>query len=268
MVKILCKNTDTAMEFQEGISLLDVLPHFDIKSPFPIISAKVNNVSQGLKYRAFNSKTVEFLDYTSSSGKRVYCRSLCFLLSKAVADAFPGSRIYIEHSISNGYYCNFHKSDDSPFTPEDVAAIRAQMKSLVNRNIPFHRLEAPVEEAVRIFREQHSLDKVRLLETIGQPYTDYYMLDGMADYYYGRLVPSTGYLNVWGLEPYHNGMLLRVPDRDNPSMLAPFVDQPKTYEMFAENLRWNIIMRLNTVGDLNHALQDGMGSELIQVSEA
>ncbi len=268
MVKIVCKNTGAEKEFQEGISLLEVLPYFDIKSPFPIISAKVNNVSQGLKYRAFNSKTVEFLDYTSSSGKRVYCRSLCFLLAKAAADVFPGSRIYIEHSISNGYYCNFHKSDDSKFTAEDVAAIRAQMKALVNKNIQFHRLEVPVEEAVRIFREQHSLDKVRLLETIGQPYTDYYMLDGMADYYYGRLVPSTGYLNVWGLEPYHNGMLLRVPDRDNPSMLAPFVDQPKTYEMFAENLRWNIIMRLNTVGDLNHALQEGMGSELIQVSEA
>ncbi|MCR5708881.1 MAG: nucleoside kinase [Bacteroidales bacterium] len=268
MVKIVCKNTGAEMEFQEGVSLLEVLPYFDIKSPFPIISAKVNNVSQGLKYRAFNSKTVEFLDYTSSSGKRVYCRSLCFLLAKAAADVFPGSRIYIEHSISNGYYCNFHKSDDSKFTAEDVAAIRAQMKALVNKNIQFHRLEVPVEEAVRIFREQHSLDKVRLLETIGQPYTDYYMLDGMADYYYGRLVPSTGYLNVWGLEPYHNGMLLRVPDRDNPSMLAPFVDQPKTYEMFAENLRWNIIMRLNTVGDLNHALQEGMGSELIQVSEA
>ena len=129
MIKILCKNTGTAMEFQEGISLLEVLPHFDIESPFPIISAKVNNVSQGLKYRAFNSKTVEFLDYTSSSGKRVYCRSLCFLLAKAAADAFPGSRIYIEHSISNGYYCNFHKSDDSRFTPDDVAAIRAQIRA-------------------------------------------------------------------------------------------------------------------------------------------
>ena len=268
MIKIMCKNTGTAMEFQEGIQLLEVLPHFDIESPFPIISAKVNNVSQGLKYRAFNSKTVEFLDYTSSSGKRVYCRSLCFLLAKAAADAFPGSRIYIEHSISNGYYCNFHKSDDSEFTPDDIAAIRARMKSLVSRNIQFHRLEVPIGEAVRIFKEQHSLDKVRLLETSGQPYTDYYLLDGMADYYYGRLVPSTGYLHVWGLEPYHGGMLLRVPDRDNPSMLAPFVDQPKTYEMFAENLRWNIIMRLNTVGDLNLSLQDGNGSELIQVSEA
>lgn len=268
MIEIYCKNTGTKAEVVEGTSLLEILSLFTFDHEYPIISARVNNVSQGLKYRAFNSKTVEFLDYRAASGKRVYCRSLCFLLAKAANDAFPGSRIYMEHSISNGYYCNFYKADNSPVSDSDIAAIRAQMKSLVDQDIQFHRFDVPLEEAVSIFRKQGAIDKVKLLETSGDVYTNFYKLGDTVDYYYGRLVPSTGYLNVWGLERYHNGLLLRVPDRDNPTMLAPFVDQPKTYSMFAENLKWNIIMRLNTVGDLNHAIKNGYGSELIQVSEA
>lgn len=268
MIEIYCRNTGTSVEVNEGTSLLEILPLFQFDNQYPILSARVNNVSQGLKYRAFNSKTVEFLDYTASSAKRVYCRSLCFLLAKAASDVFPGSRIYMEHSISNGYYCNFYKADNSTVSDADIAAIRAQMKSLVDLDIQFHRFDVPLEEAVSIFRKQGSIDKVKLLETSGDVYTNFYKLGDTVDYYYGRLLPSTGYLNVWGLERYHNGLLLRVPDRDNPSMLAPFVDQPKTYSMFNENLKWNIIMRLNTVGDLNHAIRNGMGSELIQVSEA
>ena len=268
MITIYCKNTDSRESFPEGTSLLEMLDTFKVESRFPIISARVNNVSQGLKYRAFNSKDVEFLDYTAASGRRIYTRSLCFLLTKAASETLPGCRLYMEHSISNGYYCNLHKADDSQLSEQDICSIRAKMLELVEQDIQFRRFDVPTEEAVRIFEAQGSDDKVRLLKTCGEVYSNYYMLGDTADFYYGRLLPSTAYLKVWDLMPYQQGMLLRVPDSGNPNIVAPFVDQPKTFEMFSENLKWNIIMNLNTVGDLNLACQNGQGSELIQVSEA
>ncbi len=270
MLQIYCKNTGTTKEFQEGTTLLEMLSEFKFEMPFPIVSAKVNNVSQGLKFRVYNNRDIEYLDVRESSGMRVYCRSLCFLLCKAAKEAFPGSRIYMEHPISNGYFCNFKKAGKRPrpLTEKDVEKIRAKMRDIVNGNIAFHRREVQLEEAIKLFRERGYEDKVKLLETSGQVYSDYYLLGDTPDYYYGRLVPSAGYLQVWGLELYHGGMLLRVPDHHCPDKLAPMVDQPKTFSLFSENLRWNIIMGLSNVGDLNHACLEGRGSELIQVSEA
>ena len=268
MLRIFCKNTGTSQTFPEGTSLLEMLPSFDFERPYPIVSAKVNNVSQGLKFKVYNNKDIEFLDVRSDSGMRVYCRSLFFLLCKAARDVYPDGRIYLEHPISNGYFCHFNKVDGSETTLEDVARIRARMQEIVSEDLPFHRYEVHTDEAVRIFKERGYADKVKLFETSGTVYTDYYTLGDTPDYYYGRLCPSAGYIQVWGLEPYHGGMLLRVPDPHDPTALRPFVEQPKTFGMFAENLRWNIITHLNTVGDVNHACLKGSGSELIQVSEA
>lgn len=268
MINIYCKNTGETASFREGTSLLEMIPSFNLQLPYPIMSAKVNNVSQGLKYRAFNSKDVEFLDGTSFSSCRVYCRSLCFLLSKAASDVFPGSRVYMEHSISNGYYINFYKADGSGPTAQDVEAIRNRMWELVKEDIQFHRLEARLDDAIAIFKKIGYMDKVKLLETSDRPYTDYYTLDGKADYYYGRLVPSTGFLKTWALDPYEKGMLLRAPGTDDPLHVKDAVPQPKTFAVFAEMLKWNIIMGLNNVGDLNHACLDGRASDLIQISEA
>jgi len=202
------------------------------------------------------------------SGHRVYIRSLCFLLYKATQDIFPGSKLFIEHTISRGYYCNFKKKGGEPLTPEDVKTLSDRMQEIVNLDIPFRRNEATTEEAIRIFAERGFSDKVKLLETSGQIYSDYYTLGDTADYYYGPLVPSAGYLTVWALEPYHDGILLRVPDWNDPTRLAEKVDMPKTYEMFAEKTRWDIIMRLSNAGDVNKAILKGYASELIQVSEA
>lgn len=268
MIQIFCKNTGTSKEFEEGTSLLDMLDSFDFPRPYPIVSAKVNNVSQGLKFRAYRSKEIEFLDARERSGMRVYNRSLAFLLCKAVKDVFAEGRIFIEHPISHSYFCYLKKGDKSAVKAEDIERIAARMREIVREDLPFRRLEVPVEEAVRIFKSTGSEDKVKLLHTSGEVYTDYYTLGDTPEYFYGRLVPSAGYLKVWDLVPYHNGMLLRVPDKDNPDVLAPFVEQPKTFEVFRENLRWNSIMGLATVGDVNIAVENGYASELIQVAEA
>ncbi len=268
MLRIFCKNTGTSMEFPEGTPLLDAVDAFVFDKPYRIVSAKVNNVSQGLKFRLYQNRTVEFVDVRDTSGMRVYCRSLYFLLTKAVHDTFPGAKLYIEHPISNGYFCNLRKKDESELTPADVELVKSEMAGIVERNEAFHRHEVPVEEAIDLFTDLGYDDKVKLLETSGQVYADYYTLGDTADYYYGRLVPSAGFLTVWDLVPYHQGMLLLIPDQHNPLQVAPPVDQPKTFEMFTENLNWNLIMNLNTVGELNHACQKGKASEIIQVSEA
>ena len=277
MLQIRCKNNNVTKSFPEGTSLLEVYQEFadDIKLPYPVVSARVNNTSQGLKFRLFQNRDVEFLDAREGSGHRVYVRSLSFLLYKATQDVFPGSKLFIEHSLSRGYFCNLRKRPPlSPpvgggqVTDEDVAKIKARMQEIVNLDMPFRRTEATNEEAVRVFSERGFSDKVKLLETSGQIYSDYYTLGDTVDYYYGPLVPSAGYLQVWDLERYEDGLLLRVPDWHNPLKVAEKIPQPKTFEMFAEKTRWDIIMRLSNAGDVNKAIMRGHASELIQVSEA
>ena len=268
MVQVYCKNTKETKRFPEGTSLLQMLSEFDCHRPYPIVSAKVNNVSQGLKFKVYQNKDIEFIDVREPSGMRVYCRSLYFLLYKATCDVLPGSNLYIEHPISNGYFCHVKKADNTHITPEEISLLEIRMKELVEKDLPFHRYDVQTEKAIKEFRKAGFEDKVRLLETSGEAYTDYYTLGDTADFFYGKLVPSTGYLTVWGIQPYHDGLLLRVPSREDPSQLAPFVDQPKTFEMFNEALRWNIIMGLSTVGDVNEAFLNGKASELIQIAEA
>jgi len=276
MLQIRCKNINVTKSFPEGVSLLDVYQEFadEVHLPYPVVSARVNNTSQGLKFRLFQNRDVEFLDAREGSGHRVYVRSLSFVLYKATQDVFPGSKLFIEHSLCRGYYCNFRptpspsRREGRKITDEDVAKIKARMEEIVALDMPFRRMEATNEEAIRVFAERGFQDKVKLLETSGQIYSDYYTLGDTVDYYYGPLVPSAGYLTVWGLERYEDGLLLRVPDWNNPSVLAEKMPQPKTFEMFAEKTRWDIIMRLSNAGDVNKAVMRGYASELIQVSEA
>ena len=268
MLKIFCKNTGTFQEFQEGTTLLEMLPAFEFDRPYDILSAKVNNVSEGLKFRVFNNRDVEFLDFRSYSGRNVYCRSLSFLLCKAARDLFPDYKIVLRRPISKGYYCNVDKPDGSEVTPEETSQIREHMQELVAKDIPFRRHEVQTSEAIRIFKKLGYEDKVKLLRTCGDVYITYYTLQDTADYYYDALVPSTGLLKVWDLLPYRGGMLLRVPDRHAPEGLAPFFEQPKTFDIFTETLRWNRIMGLGNVGDVNCACLSGKASDMIQISEA
>lgn len=268
MVKVFCKNTGTVKEFKEGTTLLDMVPHFEFEKPYAIISAKVNNISEGLKYRVFNNRDVEFLDYRSYSGRNVYCRSLCFLLCKAARDLFPTCRIVLRRPISKGYYCELVKGDGSNVNQSDVDKISSRMRTIVEQNIPFKRNEVRISDAISLFSELGYEDKVKLLKTSGEVYISYYTLGDTADYYYDSLVPSSGYLKVWDLSLYKGGLLLRVPDRHRPDELAPFHEQPKTFEIFKETLSWNRIMGLDNVGDVNEACLAGKATDLIEVAEA
>ena len=270
MLQIRCKNNNITKSFPEGISLVDVYKEYadELQMPYPVVSAKVNNTSQGLKFRVYQNRDVEFIDARAGSGRRVYVRSLCFVLYKATSDVFPGSKLFIESPLSRGYYCNFKKRGNETLTDEDVARISQRMQEIIDLDLPFRRTESTTEEAIRVFKERGFHDKVKLLETCGEVYSYYYTLGDTVDYYYGPLVPSAGYLNVWKLERYQDGLLLRVPDKHNPLVLAEKVDMPRTFEVFAEKVRWDVIMGLTKAGDVNKAVLKGHASELIQVSEA
>lgn len=268
MIKIHCKNNGEVRGFQEGISLREAAQEFDFPKPYPILGAKVNNVCEGLSFRVFNSKDIEFFDYSSYNGRNIYCRSLCFLLTKAAKDIFPNCNITIRRPISKGYFCVVDKVDGTPLSHSDVDAIKARMKEIVEEDLVFKRFHVPVAEAVELFRSRGYEDKVKLLETCGDVYITYYSLGDTIDYYYASLVPSSGYLKVWDITPYRGGILMRVPNRHKPEELAPFTDQPKTFDILSETLKWNRIMGLDNVGDVNLASQSGKASELIQVAEA
>ena len=268
MVRIYCKNTGTYKEFLEGTPLLDIAPQFEFDKPYEILAAKVNNVAEGLRFRVFHNRDVEFLDYRTYIGRNFYSRSLCFLLYKATRDLFPESRMTIRRPISKGYFCSVYKNDGSFLTEEDVEAIGSRMRELVNENIPFKRKELQIGEAIKIFKESGDLDKVKLLETCGEVYITCYSLGDVTDYYYDELVPSTGYLKTFGVKLCHGGILLRVPDRHHPEDLAPLHEEPKTFEVFAETHKWNWIMGLSNVGDVNESILKGNASDLIQISEA
>ena len=268
MIKIYCVNTQTSAEFPEGTALIDMLPAFQFEQPYPILSAKVNNVSQGLKYRAFNSRQVEFLDYRSYLGRSVYCNSLCFLLFKAVKDIYPDSKVVIRRPISKGYFCTVDKGDGTELTEEQLEKVRERMRRIVEKDMLFRRYEVRQEEAVELFTKLGYNDKVKLLKTVNDVYVNYYTLGNTADYYYDALLPSTGYMKVWSLTMYRGGLLLRVPDRHHPEQLAPFFEQPKTFEVFSETSKWNKIMGLSNVGDVNLECARGEAPDLIKVAEA
>ncbi len=268
MVKIFCKNTGTYKEFAEGTTLQDMIDKFDFDKPYDILCANVNNVSQGLKFRAFNSRDVEFLDYRTYAGRNVYSRSLCFLLYKAARDLFPKCKVEMFRPISKGFFITIDKRDGNPLSALDVENVKKRMLEIVAEDLPFKRYEVQTSEAIDVFRKSGDYDIVKLLETCGDVYVKYYSLGDTVDYYCGVLLPSTSYLKVWDLKAYRSGALLRIPDRHNPPQLAPFYEQPKTFEVFAEADEWNRIMRLSNVGDVNKACIEGSASDLIQVAEA
>ena len=265
-ITIRCKNTGREHRVPVGFNLEEFYEMLDLNLPYGATSAKVNNKVEGLHYMLFNDKDVEFLDITTSSGLRTYTRSLFFVLYKAVRDLYSGARLRIDTPVSNGYYCQL--SLEGGVTPEVAERLRTRMQEIVDAHLPFHRITCPTDEAISRFRADGLPDKVRLLESLGSLYTTYYTLDDTADYFYGSLLVNTSQLYLFDLVPYGEGLLLRLPDPHNPSELRPMVEQPKMFEVFREQHRWNAILGVTTVGDFNKACARGFTNDLINVSEA
>ena len=266
MLQIYCKNINKSKCFPIGITLLDIYSGFGLNMPYGPVSAKVNNKVESLTFRVYNNKDVEFLDLCSSSGMRTYVRSLFFVLYKAVEDLYPNGNIVLEHPISKGYYCQLKL--DRSIGLDDVQRIKQRMKEIIAEDLPFERFEKHTDEVVELFRQKGMNDKVQLLETSGNLYSYYYTLGDTIDYYYGSLLPSTGYLHLFDLVKYYDGLLLQVPNRSNPSKLEEMLKQEKMLEVLKEHRQWNQILGIGTVGDFNKACNAGYATELINLSEA
>ena len=265
-IKIWCKNNKKNLNISTGSTLSDIFSQSGLKMEYGPINARVNNKVEGMHFRVYKPKEVEFLDMHDSSALRTYTRSLFFVLNKAARDLFPDCSVIIDIPVSNGYYVDLRLG--RPVTPADVDAIRQRMQEIIAAALPIHRHETTTEEAIQMFQASKSFSKVRLLEGTGSLYTTYYDIDGYVDYYYGSLLTNTSQLYLFGLEPYYDGMLLRSPTQADPSQLGELVRQDKMFEIFKEHHRWQDILGMRTVGDLNMAIRKGYSSQLIQLSEA
>ncbi|MBQ8989729.1 MAG: nucleoside kinase, partial [Prevotella sp.] len=265
-VKIHCRNTDTTIEVPIGSTLEEAYGQLGIEMAHGPISARVNNKVEGMHFRLYKQKEVEFLNITSASGSRAYTRSLFFVLCKAAHDLFTPCKVSIDIPVSNGYYVNLNIG--RPVTLDDAGAIRRRMQEIINAAIPIHRHETTTEEAIRMFTEQGQQSKVKLLQSTGRLYTTYYDIDGYQDYYYGSLLTNTSQLYLFGLEKYYDGLLLRLPSREHPEELGEMTHQDKMFGIFKEHHQWQDILGLRTVGDLNDAIMHGFTANLIQISEA
>ena len=265
-VTIYCTNTKTYRDFPTGANLIKILEGFAIHSQFKIVAAKVNNKIEPLNYQAYHNKTVTFVDLSEPPGMRTYVRSLCFLLSKAVAEIHPEAQLYIEHPISLGYFCRI--SNISAIDEKAIDAIKAKMWEYISADLPFEGIEEETEKVVKIFRDRGFEDKASLLETSGELYSKYYRMGDTVDYFYGCLTPSSGYIHLFDLELYNDGLLLRIPNRANPVELEPVVLQPQMYNVYREHLKLLNIIGVDNVGDMNIANKVGRMPDVIKISEA
>ena len=266
VLHIRCKNNKKTQEVPIGSTLSDIYKEINLQMPYGPVSAKVNNKVEGLHYRVYHNKDVEFLNLLTPSGIRTYTRSLFMVLCKAVHDLYTGSQVVIDIPVSNGYYCNLQLGHE--ITAEDVDRIRTRMQEIVDAKMPIQRYETTTEEAVKIFTELGDTQKAKLLRSSGSLYCVYYVLDDYKDYYYGSMLTNTSQLHLFGLEPYFDGVLLRIPSAQDPSKLGELIRQDKMFEVFKEHHRWQSILGIKTVGDFNEAVKNGLSTDLINVSEA
>ena len=266
VIQIRCKNNKKIVNVNIGSTLSDVLNEINLKMPYGPVCAKVNNKVEGLHYRLYHKKDVEFLDMTSGSGSRNYTRSVFFVLCKAVKDIWPESHVVIDIPVSNGYYCDLRIG--RPVTEEDVAKVKARMDEIIAAAMPIRRHESVTEKAIKLFSDLGDTAKVKLLQTTGRLYTTYYDIDGYYDFYYGSLLTNTKQIYLYGLDKYYDGMLLRIPTMTDPSKLPEMIRQDKLFEIFKEHHHWQDVMEIRTVGDFNNAVATDHSIDLINISEA
>lgn len=266
MLLIRCKNNKKVLKVNVGSTLSEVFSASELKMDHGPVCARVNNKVQGMHYRLYNDKDVEFLDMRSGSGSRTYTRTLFFICCKAINDLYGNVEVRIDIPVSKGYYVHVKLGRD--ITADDVARIRCRMQEIIDANTPIRRRMVTAEEAIRLFSEKGDMSKVKLLKGQGKLYTVYYQIDDFIDYFYGALLTSTSEVYLFDLVAYSDGMLLRVPSREDPGQLCPMPRQQKMFDVFKEHHEWQNIIGLRTVGDLNDAVDKGFATDIINVNEA
>lgn len=269
LVTIYCKNNKQFVQIPCGTSLNDLYNQLQLELPYPVIAARVNYKVQSLNFLIYKPKDIEFIDATSESGRRCYIRTLNMVMACAVRELWPDCDLRIEHPISNGFYCTIRESREETkvITPEIVLQLKARMQTIINENRPIITEERQTKEVIRLFGECNE-GETTLFETLGNPYCRYYRIGDYIDYYTGALMPSTGYINLFDLELYHDNILLRIPCRRDPNCLEERPVQDKRFGIFKEYVGWNKLLHISNVGEFNKACKNQKSFEMIKLSEA
>ncbi len=274
-ITIYCKNTHSYHEVPRGISLIELKERLGVQLPYPVIAAHVNYKVENLDFLLYKPKDVEFLDASSPSGMRAYVRTLNMVLACAINELYPRADLRIEHPISKGYYCTLQwhaeqTNDEVPaptLTPQMIAAIKQRMQQIVAEDRPIYEEEKQTKEVIRMFTARFN-NESSIFETLGNPYCRYFRMGDYIDYYTNVLLPSSGYIKVFDLEPFQDGMLLRIPNRNKPTVLENSIPQEKMFSIFREYNRWNKLLRINNVNDFNIACKAKKSFEMIRLAEA
>jgi uridine kinase len=265
-LRIRCRNNGKKISVPFGSSLYDVFEQANFHMDYGPVAARVNNKVQGMNYRFYNNKDVEFLSLSTPSGMRTYTRTLFFILAKAVEDTFPGAQLIIGSAVSRGYYCELRIG--RPVEEEDVRLIKPRMQEIIDADMFIHRIQCPIEDAIEMFQRHGMTSKVQLLESQDSLYTYYYKLGDTIDYFYGCLLTRTSQVHLFDLVKFYDSLLLRIPSVKDPSRLEEMVEQQKMLGVIREHRRWQDILGVRTVGELNAAILAGHATDLINVSEA
>ena len=277
-ITVYCKNTHSYHEVPRGISLIELKDLLGIQLPYPIIAAHVNYKVENLDFRLYKPKDIEFLDASTPSGMRAYVRTLGMVLGAAINELYPRTDLRVEHPISKGYYCTLQWHVDKNTEPEEekeppvltkemIAAIKQRMLQISAEDRPIYEEEKQTKEVIKLFASRYN-NETSIFEALGNPYCRYFRMGEYIDYYTNVLLPSSGYLTLFDIVPYQDGLLMRIPNRQNPTVLEDEVSQDKMFSIFREYNRWNKLLRINNVSDFNIACKQNKSFELIKLAEA
>lgn len=268
-VTIYCRNNKQYYDIPSGTSLLELYRITGIELKYPVVAARVNYKLQNLNFLVYKPKDIEFLDAGTSAGMRCYVRTLSMTMACAVRELWPDRDLRIEHPISKGYFCTLRdlKGGKVEINHDMIKMLKEKVQEIIREDRPIVTEEKQTKEVIRLFSERQE-SETTLFETLGNPYCRYYRMGDYIDYYTGALMPSTGYINLFDLVPYHNDMFLKIPNRKNPTVLEDFCEQEKMFGIFSEFAQWNKLLQINNVGQFNKACKGNRSFEMIKLTEA
>jgi len=261
------KNLNKSIEVDYGTSLSDLAKKENITLPYPILGALINNQVRSLAYKIHKPCSVDFFDITSSYGNGIYTRSLYFILFKAVKTIFPDAKLNILHSISGGKYCEIENLN-RPLDESVLIEIQNKMDEIIAADLPFIRREITYNEAEELFKKQGLEKEKSIFRETNKMYITIYQLDDVTNYYYGCLVPSTGYVKLHGLELYEHGLLLKIPNRKRPDIIPQTRKMPKLFHVYQQFKEWGNYLGIQYIYNLNEKITSGEIGELILTTEA
>lgn len=264
--KIFITLNNEKYEIEKKTKLLELAKRFKDSYQSSVVAARVNNDIRELSYELAEDAKVTFIDLTDEDGMRIYRRSLYFIFIKAVNELFPERNAVISHPMSNGVYCEIR--GDEELTEIDVEAVQKKMNEIVSCALPFEKKVVSTESARELYKKTGRLDKYAVLEHRQKPYVTVYNCGGYEDYYYGYMVPDTGYIKCFSLKFHHPGVVIQFPSKGKPEKLPDFEEQKKLFKVFIEYKKWVRILGVENVGALNDIVKSGEIGDLIRVSEA